>query len=69
MILSNRVNAILPEAASDSMRIDVPAPIVSDFCVLNTRFKNSPEVLESAVANPLTPVRSSPLPTKLVAVN
>ena len=68
MILPNLVNAVLPDVLSDSILIDVPAPIVNASGVLCMRFSSVPCVLLSAVANPLTPVRFAPSPLNDVAV-
>ena len=61
-ILPNLVNAVLPDELSDSIRTDVPAPIVNASGVLKHRFSSVPCVVLSTVANPLTPVKFAPLP-------
>ena len=59
---------MFPDAASDSIVTDTPVPVTTSLGVLNTLFKILVVSLESAVANPLTPVNSLPSPTNLVAV-
>ena len=59
----------MPEVASDSTVTDVPAPIFTCFGVLKNTFNGEVWSLESAVANPLTPVKLAPEPTNEVAVN
>ena len=64
----NRVNAILPDPASDCIVTEVPAPILYVLLVLNTKFNNDVVSLLSAVENPLTPVSSEPSPLNCDAV-
>ena len=59
---------MFPDAASDSTVIDTPVPVTTSLGVLKNLFKILYVSLESAVANPLTPVSSLPSPTNLVAV-
>ena len=63
LIPPNLVNDVLPDILSDSIRIDVPAPIVNTSGVLKHRFSSVPCVVLSTVANPLTPVILVPSPT------
>ena len=62
------INAIFPDAVSDSTVTDTPVPTVNVLGVLNILFKILVVSAESAVANPLTPVSSLPSPTNFVAV-
>ena len=62
------INAIFPDAVSDSTVTDTPVPTVNVLGVLNILLKILVVSLESAVANPLTPVISLPSPTNFVAV-
>ena len=62
------MNAIFPDPASDWIVTEVPAPILCCTDVLNTWFRSEDVSLLSAVEKPLTPVRSEPSPTNLVAV-
>ena len=62
-MLPSLQNATLPEASSDVIETDVPAPMGISSGVLKNLFNTLVVSLESAVANPLTPVSSLPSPT------
>ena len=67
-MIPSLINALFPEAASDSTEIEVPAPIFTCCGVLKNTFNGDVASDDSAVAKPETPVKFAPDPKKDVAL-